>query len=453
MIKYLIIFLNLFLFVFTLVSSNTLPISEVNLVVLSGMILLDYFDKKSLSLFQVWLVGFIFIILSEALLIEPGVNILQAVKYLIIANQIIIFGYFVPIKFNKFRSSFVLMNRVKASRWTPYVLIMLVVAYVVYKLPGAVLSYSLGRNAAASILWEERNLILSSFFSGLGYVLPSIIAFYYKEIRKKKSILVPLLLSMPVFIILFIGGTRFPLLFSFGGFLIITQVSSTGRITLNLKLIGFLFVLVASSFLMGQFRSGGLAGFQSQTMVTVSESRLSKRLASEMSPEGTVDQTAMMMMHFENNPHTYGKSILFLTYFWVPRAIWPEKPTMLGHWLIRQYRTGFGEGHSSSFGFTGELYADFGYFSLLFVFLLGMLLNWADQFRAYQLSQPQSYQKILVGMMFSYVFFFVRSPITATMTFLWILLVYYLIRKMLFKKLIINKLVLFKMLQKLKTSK
>ena len=126
---------------------------------------------------------------------------------------------------------------------------------------------------------------------------------------------------------------------------------------------------------------------------------------------------------------------------------------MLGHWLIREYRTGFSEGHSSSFGFTGELFADFGYLSLIVVFLLGMALKWADQFRAYQLSQPQSYQKILVGMMFSYVFFFVRSPITATTTFLGILLVYYLIRKLLFKKLVVNKQVLKKLLLKIQRTK
>src|SRR5690606_3053973 len=139
-----------------------------------------------------------------------------------------------------------------------------------------------------------------------------------------------------------------------------------------------------------------------------------------------------MFTHFEAHPHTYGSSIAFLTYFWIPRAIWPDKPTMLGHWLIREYRSGFGSGHSSSFGFTGELFADFGYYSLFFVFLLVIILNWANQFNTFYLSQPRSYTKILVVMIFSYVFFFVRSPITATMTFLVLLVVQYLIRKMLF---------------------
>lgn len=434
MIKYLILFLNLFLFVFTLVSDNTLTISEVNLVVLSGIIVLDYFDKKSLSLFQVWLVGFIFVILSEAILIESGGNILGAVKYLLIANNLIILGYLVPVKFKRQQVKYRLLNRVKASGWIPYVLILLVVSFVVYALPGAVLSYRLGRDYASEILSGDSNLLLSSFFGSLGFVLPSIIVYYYKEIKFKKSILIPLLLSMPIFALLFIGGTRFPLLFSFGGFLIVSQADRTGRITLNLKLIGFLLVLFGASFIMGQFRSGGLVDFEYKTEEAVSEVRLSKRLASEMSPEGVVDMTAMSMTYFESNPHTYGKSILFLTYFWVPRAIWPDKPTMLGHWMIRKYRSGFGEGHSSSFGFTGELFADFGYFSLFFVFLLGMLLKWADLFRAYQLTQPRSYSKILVGMIFSYVFFFVRSPITSSMNFFGILIVYSLIRRLLFKK-------------------
>lgn len=440
MIKYLILFLTLSLSAITLVSNDILTISEVNFYALIGIILLDYCDKKTLTLFQTWLVGFIFIILSDAILTAPGSKILQAVKFLLIANHLIIIGYLVPMKFRRLQGNYQLIKKVKATRRTYFVLLALLVSYVVYALPGAILSYSLGRNAAAGILWENRNLLLSSIFGGLGYVLPSIIAFYYKEIRKEKSILIPLLLSIPVFIILFIGGSRFPLLFSFGGFIIITQVSSTGRISLNLKIIGFLLLLIVSSYLMGQFRSGGLAGFQSPTGHTNPYTRLSQRIAYYMSPEGTVDQTAMLMAHFENNPHTYGKSVLFLTYFWVPRSLWPDKPTMLGHWLIREYRTGFSEGHSSSFGFTGELFADFGYFSLLFVFLLGILLNWADKFIAYQLAQPMSYPKILVGMILSYVFFFVRSPITATMTFLSILLVYFMIRELLFKKVVINKL-------------
>lgn len=438
MIKFFIFFLTLFLSGFTLMSNDILTISEVSLVILSGIILLDFFDKRSLSLFQVWLVGFIFIILSEAILIESTSNILKAVKYLLLANNLIIFGYLIPQKFKINNKNSFFIKRVKSSKWTSLLLILLVISYLIYALPGAILTYNLGRNTAASILFEERNLFLSSFFDALAFVLPSVIVFFYKEIKKKKSLFIPLFISIPIFVILFVGGSRFPLLFSFSGFMIISQIKPSGKITVNLKMIIFILLLVTSSFLMGQFRSGGLGNFQSTNQETMSDTRLSKRIANEMSPEGVVDMTALSMTYFESNSHTYGKSISFITYFWIPRAIWPDKPTMIGHWLIRKYRSGFSEGHSASFGFTGELFADFGYFSLFFVFLLGILLKWADLFSAYQLTQPISFSKIIVGMIYPYVFFFVRSPITASTMFLGILVVFVLIRKLLYRKINYN---------------
>lgn len=433
MIRFIILFFVISLSIFTLASDNILDISEVSLVVLSGIIVLDYFDKKSLSLFQVWLVGFIFIILSEAILIDPGKNILQAIRFLTIANNLMIIGYHMPIRYKSkyFNSNF---NQTKISKWTPFILLLLIGIYIFHTLPWVILTFSVGRDYAAEILYKESNLFINSFFSSLQYILPSIIVFYYKEIKKKESIIIPLLLSAPIFVLLFIGGTRFPLLFSFGGFVIVSQANYTGRITISIKLIGLIFLLVISSFLMGQFRSDGLANFDYQNNQVDTDKRFSEQIASNMSPEGVVDMTALSMTYFETHPHTYGKSIAFLTYFWIPRSVWQDKPTMIGHWLIREYRSGFGEGHSASFGFTGELYADFGNFSLIFVFLLGILLKWADLFRADKLSQPMSYSKILVGMIFSYVFFFVRSPVTSTVNFLGILTVYYLVRRLLFKQ-------------------
>ncbi|MDD4244412.1 MAG: O-antigen ligase [Bacilli bacterium] len=434
MVNYIIFLLTTILSAFTLMSDNLQEISEVSLFVLSIIIALDYFKNKSLTFFQTWIISFIFIILSEAILINPGENILNAVKFLLLANNIVIIGYLFPAKF-KVRKKISKSLLGKSPKYIPYILVFLVLIYALSSLPRAFVTFNMGRDYAAEVFNKEYNVILNSFISSLGFVLPSIIAFYYKEIKLKKSIIIPLILSLPIFAILFIEGTRFPLLFSFGGFLIVSQASYSGKISLNIKLVSLLFLLVISSWLMGQFRSGGLKGFEYKQAESLTDIRLSKRLASMMSPEGVVDMTAMSMTYFESNPHTHGKSIAFLTYFWVPRTVWPDKPTMLGHWMIRKYRSGFGEGHSSSFGFTGELFADFGYFSLFFVFLLGVLLKRVDMYRAFQLAQPMSYSKILVAMMFSYVFFFVRSPVTSSINFIGILLVYSLIRRLLFKKL------------------
>ena len=104
---------------------------------------------------------------------------------------------------------------------------------------------------------------------------------------------------------------------------------------------------------------------------------------------------------------------------------------MLGYWFIRKYRTGFGDGHSASFGFTGDLFADFGYFSLFFIFIIGRLIKFAEKFSEKSLSS-KNYNVIIGSMLFPYVFFFVRSPITASMTFFGILFFFYIFKRVIF---------------------
>lgn len=429
-ISLFLIFLNL---LFVLISDSLINIAEITLVILSILIVIDYYNKKSISFYQTWLLSFIFIILSEAILTPDNKQILKATQFLIIANSFVIFGYFFDVKYN-FRASKNYADKIRINKIFPFFIYALVVFYVLYSLPNALASYKLGRDAASQLFSKETNLILDSIFDALALILPSIIVFYHKEIKKRKSLITPFILSLPVFTVLFISGTRFPLLFSFGGFLLVSQVKGNGRIALNTKLIGLLALLIISATIMARFRSDGLRNFKFMNSSVNNELRLSQKIASYMSPEGVIDMTALSMEYFKTNPHTYGKSIAFLTYFWIPRQLWPEKPTMLGHWLIREFRSGFGSGHSASFGFVGELYADFGYFSLFFIFLLGILLQKADIYRKEVLESSQGYSKIIIGMMFSYVFFFVRSPITASINFIGIIIVFSIVRRIIFKK-------------------
>lgn len=432
MIKFLIIFICTFLTIITISSSDLIFISETNFVFLSVIIFLDYFNRKSLSYLQVWLLAFIFIILSESLIIDNQGLILRAAKYLFISNIIVVIGYHLPFKINML--GFKLKNySKKKSKWTPYVLILIIFIYVLYSIPSAILTYNLGRNTAANLIMEDRNIIYSNLFQSLGLILPSIIMFYFKEVKNYKTIYIPLIICLPIFTILFISGTRFNLLFSLGGFIFLSQISRQGKIKLGLKLLVLSFVLLISSLLMFEFRSDGLSKFNKSIEEVPLEKRFSQKIAAKMSPEGIIDMTALSMNYFDNNPHTYGKSTAFLTYFWIPRSLWKDKPTMIGHWLIRTSRSGFSEGHSASFGFTGELYADFGYFSFLFLVLIGIILKWGDRIRDHILQQEVNYYKILVAMVFPYVFFFVRSPITASITFIGIVLIHRLIRVIIFK--------------------
>jgi hypothetical protein len=106
---------------------------------------------------------------------------------------------------------------------------------------------------------------------------------------------------------------------------------------------------------------------------------------------------------------------------------------MLGYWLVRKYRSGFSEAQSVSFGFTGEIYSDFGYMSLMFLFILGRVLRKAENFRRAAF-QEKGYSVILAAMLYPYVFFFVRSPITATINFAGILAIYLIIRSVILKR-------------------
>ena len=157
---------------------------------------------------------------------------------------------------------------------------------------------------------------------------------------------------------------------------------------------------------------------------------IAKNILSFGSNEGVVDMTALLIKHFNTNPHLYGESSSFLLYFWIPRSFWPNKPTMLGNWFIREYRSGFSEGHSASFGFTGDLYADFGYFSLFFIFILGILLKRAENFKDKAINS-NNFNIILGAMLYPFVFFFVRSPVTSIITFLSIILYYKLFKNIL----------------------
>jgi oligosaccharide repeat unit polymerase len=163
-----------------------------------------------------------------------------------------------------------------------------------------------------------------------------------------------------------------------------------------------------------------------------------------MSPEGVVRSNAKMVDYFSNKPFLFGESTGFIFYFWIPRSIWKEKPTMLGHWLIREYGDkGFGSGHSASFGFSGDFYADFGIPGAIFLsFLLGIGLKKLESIRI-QSFYIEDERKILYAMVYPYVFFAVRSPITASITMIYILVVFFLLRRLLFKNLKVKKVKLF----------
>lgn len=391
----------------------------------------DIIVEKSIKLIHVWCSAFIFVILSEVF-ISIGENadsgLLDALKFLISANNTVLIGYLTNNR--KESSQTVKKTLYSGSRLGTFFIILITVVYIGMTFSSALTSFSIGRQAGS----EGEDFVVSSVISAIGFLLPAVVVFYFWHV-KKTTLLVPILFSLPVFTILFMGGSRFPLLFSFLGFFITYQSLAKKQLSVKNLILMFsaIFALLLASIAMKEFRSGEVNNnyVKEQSVYT----DLPTYFSQFMSNEGVIDMTSLIIQHFSVHNHLYGSSSSFITYFWIPREFWPEKPTMLGHWFIRLYRGGFSEGHSASFGFTGDLFADFGYYSLFIVFLIGRAIKSAENFQGKALASD-SYSVILGGMLYPYIFFFVRSPITATMMFLGILFFFYLFKKILFDNLV-----------------
>lgn len=419
---------------YIMVENNVSIIGTLYFYILTFLLIVDLTIYKRITLLTVWNISYLFIINSEIFHAEFLINnyTLQAVTYLTIANNLINLGFLTYGK-SSFKKKLPHSEKQNSnSKFTGYFLIGLLFLYVITTLPSALLAFSIGRISA----WEQtnENLLLDSSMSALGFILPSIFAYYYSYILKKK-IWTSLVFSLPIFIILFLGGTRFPLLFSLLGFTIVTQAKNKFKFKFKnyIQIIAVISILLLASDSMKSVRKSANSSDTELRAYNIKSENFTTLLNRQLSPEGVIDMTGLMFQHFETKPHLMGTSSSFIFYYWVPRTVWKEKPTMLGYWFIRKYRAGFGDMHSASFGFTGELFADFGLFSLFIIFLLGRLLKIADNYKNLSF-QSRGFEIVLAAMIFPYVFFFVRSPITSSINFIGILFFYFVFKKIMFKK-------------------
>lgn len=426
--------LFIFLSAYFLLENDVNFIGTLYFYFLGLLAIYDVAFYRRITLLTVWNLAYLFIINSEIFSEYFTVNnyTLSAVKYLVIANNLINLGYLSINYLSERRNLFSKNENPKSSKFLIPLLIGLVSLYFFSTFPDALLAFTIGRSSASD--QGDGNFVVSSIVSALGFILPAVLAYYYIHIKNSK-IWKPLLFSAPIFTILFLGGSRFPLLFSFLGFAIVIQFKNKKKFKFKnyIQIMFILLSLLYASDAMKALRGAGFSATNETLQKTEKYTNFTRYVNGYFSQEGVIDMTSLMFRHFSSHPHLNGSSTSFILYFWIPREFWHDKPTMLGYWFIREYRGGFGEGHSASFGFTGDLFADFGLFSLIPVFFLGRLLKIGDRFKDEALKSG-NFKMILGAMIFPYVFFFVRSPITSTMSFLGILFFYFLIKKLMFKK-------------------
>lgn len=408
-------------------------ILKAELIVYVLIIIAEMVKIKRLSLFQVWLCAFIYIILSEMLII--GYNdynhiYMIPILFYLIGNNIVLIGYRC---YNK---------QTNKSEETPYkvnnpsaliiCLAILEVLYLYVNKDKIIETLMFGRILKSSI---GGGAIESSLISGLGLLIPSFAGYYFRYIKQKNAIY-SIIFSMPIFVYQFIMGTRFVLLFTIIPFLIISGLISLylTNFRKNIMLLLFAIVLIFGTNYIKENRNLSANDREHQyEILTENTDEPFQKLADNMSPEGIIYMAKKANDYFDNNPLSYGKETGFILYFWIPRSIWPNKPTMLDHWLIRQTEI-VSDSHSTASGFLGELRADFGWFSLFFAFLIGLFVRKCDNYLISFNTNTASINFVMALLFIPYIFFFVRSPLTSTMKLICELIVFLLIKKIFFDR-------------------
>lgn len=409
----------------TLLFDRVEPMAIAYLVFLICLLLIKNISQKTLQLYSVWIIGFVYVILGEMLL---GADY-QASRLLLAANSTVLLGYeLLNFRVKKPGSPTILHCKTPAK---PFLfLLCLEVIYILLSYKRALLTMAVGRYAAYGLTAYD-NPLLEGLLGASEMILPSLYVFYYRSIKRQSNWLAwSLFFSLPIFLLIFMKGSRFYLLFSLLGFLIVSGIIPLFNVRLkSLRNLSIIVILVAfAAMSMKNMRTIADSDIAESNFETKDLS-LAHKIGQYTSPEGVVDMTSLSMDYFRIHSHTMGIQTANIFYFWIPRSIWPDKPTMIGHWLIRTSETGFAEGHSGSFGFCGELFADFGYFMFLLLPFIGGGIKLGDKTikRNFKVGE---YRTILYSMLYPYVFFIIRSPITGTIAFFSILFIYYLFKKL-----------------------
>lgn len=219
--------------------------------------------------------------------------------------------------------------------------------------------------------------LLEQQLNTLVTVLPIYVTYILLRFRVP-LIIVPIAIISAGFAIFvtFAGGTRFLLGFVGGGilfFLFNGFRNLTWRQILLLALAGVTFFF-AQDFARVLRGSGGIANAD-----------FSRSLREEgvprLNPEGLLLINSWIHANDGRPRAERLPESLFILYWWVPRSVWPSKPTMAGYWFPREMTTmrGYGSGHSFSGGFAFPALLDFGlvggtFFSVIY----GVLIAWFE---------------------------------------------------------------------------
>lgn len=407
---------------------------EVMAVVYSILLIIDislnYKRHHKISYLDIWNIGFVYMASSEMILLSEILALqaygLTVVRYIFVANVLFNIGFRIaPLLFNYRRRAKIYKKRYKTmgsgTKSVMLFLLFLAVLYFATNISYSFFVFESGRNTVLEDTVEGEINILAQIMRGISYFVAIAGAFYCRYYFNYKHLIY-------LFLIIFLCaapqalfGTRYRLLFT----LVAPVIVLFDRKKLSFKIITLGIVTLSVII----FISGFIRENRNSILISnaeIEKQGLIKQIASMGSAEGTIRRAEHLFRYVDTYGLHYGKESAFIIYFWVPRTFWPEKPTKIGHWLVNMYEYNLSRKFSAAYGFWGQLFIDFGYFSLAILFILGGVLRKLEMLKDWHLDN-RSQVSILYVALFPVVFFSVRSPQTAVINFLMVVLVYMLI--------------------------
>ena len=282
--------------------------------------------------------------------------------------------------------------------------------------------------------------ILSSLSYAIALITIVNMKIYFKQYYGSNNYLKTILYTFPLFILFIASGTRFILLYGIIALVSDELVNLSNKRIIKVGIF-IVFFGILSNLVLESRNDGFLnSGLTTQNITNSKNYTFNQIIVNKFTDEGMLRNAAMITDYSNKHGNTYGKSISFLTYWWVPRIIWENKPNQLDFWLIREYTNEYDDtGFSTASGFFGELYMDFGkYFLMPILFALGYYFSYLN-FRFIFKNEKLNYRSVLISSsILAWIFFLVRSIMTSTFLLTFVVIAAYILNKYLKKWNIIN---------------
>lgn len=379
-----VIFLSLFNILFCFLLEGHLRFLSTFLMSVGIILVVFSSTRINISPLQAWCLGFIFLVAPEGIFDAANISLLFGERNYSVASLFICLA-FSGICLMVGVINFLVLPKLKTpastlrlpTKLTYFSIYTMYIIYVLYSLPYAYLTFSRGR-VEALLLQSNRTLldaILGTIASISGVTLVAAITYIIlqedKSSYRMKSLKL-ILTILPILAIQFFSGVRSSIL---------STVLSVGFVyfifyPLRVRQIPFLLTAMTGFFFVTEvMKNSRLGGGESLRRINID-------FSIESLYEGTIRYFTSMVGYFDSMGYRDGLEHLTLLLFWVPRAVWHDKPAQLENWFHQVTQPGhFPYFHSiaATFGATG--FADFGFAGGLFMTILlqGCLLGFFER--------------------------------------------------------------------------